>query len=339
MTPRPLAERVERPTVRLPAGEGGLTWRPATTDDVDAVVALYGAMAAVDHPEWAASREEVAAEFTRSWVDLERDTMLAEFDGIPVGFGQVIEPPDPETIVREVLFGGVHPAYRGRGIGRQLLAWQVDRARERLSELDSTLPAWVLAYPEGENRPHRRLLERAGFRLARHFIKMVRDLADPIPELPLPDGLHLAVPTREDAARILDARNAAFRDHWGGQPTSDEQWASFIARSTIRLDLGAIAIDDDGAVQGFVLTEVNPDDFPRQGYAGGYIPLVGVRREWRRRGVAPALLAAALAASARAGYQKVALDVDAENPTGALRLYTGLGFAETARSMAYTLEY
>lgn len=339
MSPRPLAERVERPTVRPPADEGGLTWRPATRDDLDAVVALYAAMAAADHPEWTETREEVAEEFGHSWVDLERDTLLAEHDGVPVAFGHVIEPPDPETIVREILFGGVHPGHRGRGIGRRLLAWQHARALERLAASDSTLPAWVLVYAEARNRGHQQLLERAGFRLVRHFIKMVRDLADPVPEPALPDGLHLVVPDAEDAALILDARNAAFRDHWGGQPTSEEQWASIMALSTTRLDLSALAVDEEGVVQGFVLTEVNPADFERPGYAGGYIPLVGVRREWRRRGVAPALLAAALTACRDAGYEKVALDVDAENPTGALRLYTGLGFAETSRSMAYSREY
>jgi hypothetical protein len=60
------------------------------------------------------------------------------------------------------------------------------------------------------------------------------------------------------AAAALEAKNASFRDHWGSQPTGDEQWKSML--------------------------ELPRDDWERQGYSSGYIPIVGVVRECRRRG-------------------------------------------------------
>jgi ribosomal protein S18 acetylase RimI-like enzyme len=40
-------------------------------------------------------------------------------------------------------------------------------------------------------------------------------------------------------------------------------------------------------------------------------------------------LRAVLEACAERGWDRVVLDVDAENPTGALGLYTGMGFVST----------
>ena len=72
--------------------------------------------------------------------------------------------------------------------------------------------------------------------------------------------------------------------------------------------------------------------------SGGYVALVGVVRDWRRRGVAPAMLAEVMRAARAAGHERIALDVDSENPTGALGLYTGMGFVATSRSVAHVEE-
>jgi mycothiol synthase len=335
----PLTARVPAPrTLETPTVPVGVSWRAATLDDVDEVTRVYGEIAAVEHPDWAETREGVEDEFSHSWVDLARDTLLAEVDGRAVAFGQVIAPPNPETIVRTILFGGVVPDFRGRGIGRELMRWQHGRALQKLAESERELPGWVVAYAEERSASTHRMFERAGLRLTRYFVKLERDLAEPIPDVALPDGLRLVRPTLDDAARFLEAKNDAFRDHWGSQPTSEEQWAAILRQSTTRLDLSFLALDGE-RVAGFVLTDVNPDDFERQGFVGGYVGLVGVVREWRRRGVAPALLATALRAYRDAGHERVTLDVDTENPSGALGLYTRLGFAPKDRSLAFVQEF
>jgi mycothiol synthase len=240
--------------------------------------------------------------------------------------------------VRSIAFGGVRPSHRGRGIGRELVAWHRTRARQQLAASELDLPGWSMLYVEEKNDSGLRLARRAGLPLVRYFTKMERDLAADIPQLALPDGLVLAVPTIADSARILEAKNEAFRDHWGSQPSTEEGWASMMGQPTMRFDLSLIALDGE-RVAGFVMTQVYVDDFEKQGFVGGYIPLVGVVRDWRRRGVAPALLAEAFRVYRAAGHERVALDVDSENPSGALSLYTGLGFEPTARSVAFVEEF
>lgn len=309
-----------------------------TFDDVDALVELYAAMAQSDHPEWTETREEIEDELHHSWIDLEADSVIGEADGQVVATGLQIATPDPETIVRSIAFGGVRPSHRGRGIGAALIEWHRARGRQQLAASDLDLPGWLMFYVDERNTSQMRLAERLGLPLVRYFTKMERELALDIPELPLPDGLKLAIPTAADSARILEAKNNAFRDHWGSQPSTEEGWNSMVGQPTFRFDLSVIALDGDTVI-GFVMTQVNPDDFALQGYVGGYIPLVGVTRPWRRKGVAPALLAAALRLYRAEGHEKVALDVDSENPSGALSLYTGMGFTPDSRSVAFVEEF
>jgi len=62
---------------------------------------------------------------------------------------------------------------------------------------------------------------------------------------------------------------------------------------------------------------------------------LGVRRPWRKRGLATAILVWSLQEAASHGLKAVALDVDADNPTGAKRLYERVGFREVERFLVY----
>lgn len=335
----PLSRRITvEAQPRLPEGPDSVRWRRATLDDVDALTELWGAIAAADHPDWAETAEEIAEELGHSWMDLDADSVIGEIDGALVAYGLQVAPPDPETVVRSVALGGVRPANRGAGIGRALLAWHRTRARQQLAASELSLPGWHMLYVEERNQSGVALARRAGLPLVRWFTSMSRDLSVEIPELELPAGLRLAVPDADDLARIRDARNEAFRDHWGSQPTTEEGWASFTDSPVMRLDLSAIALDGD-TVAGVVLSQVNTADFELQGFPGGYIPLVGVVRGWRRQGVAPALLAEVMRLHRADGLEKVLLDVDSESPTGALGLYTGMGFRPLSRSLAFVEEF
>ncbi len=70
----------------------------------------------------------------------------------------------------------------------------------------------------------------------------------------------------------------------------------------------------------------------------GYIEVLGVRRSWRRRGLALALLHHAFGVFYRRGVRKVALRVDSESLTGATRLYEKAGMHPDEIGHAYEKE-
>ena len=57
----------------------------------------------------------------------------------------------------------------------------------------------------------------------------------------------------------------------------------------------------------------------------GWIRALGVRPRWRRRGLGTALLLHAFGALYARGQRRIGLGVDAENTTGAVRLYERAG--------------
>ena len=336
----PLRDRVTAAEFVLPASTSEITWRPATSDDIDAILDCEIAIARADHPHYLTTREEVAEDFDLSYVDVPHDTLVAiDPDGLILAWGLVLEPPGQETLVREILAGGVRPARRGQGLGRQLLEWQAAHGVQRLAASDRSLPGWLMTFVDDRVDATARLYKRAGFAVARYFLELTRDLAEPVAGVALDPQLRIISFTSDWSEATRIARDDSFRDHWGSQPMTEEQWESFTGRSTFRPDLSFLAVAPGGEVAGFVLSSVSEDDWPGQGFTSAYIDAVGVTRAWRKRGIAPALLAGTLMAIAEAGLERAVLDVDSDSPTGALGLYTGVGFTESHRSVNFTKVY
>ena len=67
----------------------------------------------------------------------------------------------------------------------------------------------------------------------------------------------------------------------------------------------------------------------------GMIRYVGVVPEWRRKGLGAALTLAGVKTLRDAGMESVVLGVDAENVTGARRLYERYGFEVVGEQVMY----
>lgn len=342
---RPLSERVDAPErLALPSHPDVAQWRPATEADIDGIWELRQAMGRLDHPNYLTTRGAIAADFGYSHFHRELDSLVGlDTAGRIVANGMVMFPPRQETLVRSIPIGGVHPELRGRGIGRQLLAWQLGRARQQLRSSPKTLPGWVLAYADERAPQTAHLFARGGMNLARYFLSLERVLADPIREVRPAEGIRISPYTADRSAAVHEARDAAFMDHWASQPMSDENWAAYVGGRWFRPELSFVALDTDpdgsDRVVGFVLSTANENVWATQGFTGSYIDLVGVLSGWRGKHIAQALLAAQLAAGRASGHERATLAVDSDSPTGALGLYTGMGFEPAHRKLAFTLEF
>jgi ribosomal protein S18 acetylase RimI-like enzyme len=143
---------------------------------------------------------------------------------------------------------------------------------------------------------------------------MAIELTEPVPEPSLPDGLAIETFVEEDARVFHDALEEAFQDHWEHHPRPFEQWwEQKQAAPGYDPTLWYLIRDGDE-----VAATVR-NDAERNG--GGYIGAIGVRRPWRGRGLGKALLLHSFAEFQRRDQTRVTLGVDAENPTGATRLY------------------
>ena len=75
-----------------------------------------------------------------------------------------------------------------------------------------------------------------------------------------------------------------------------------------------------------------------QRFDAGWVGALGVRKKWRKRGLGLALLHHAFGEFHRRGETKVALGVDAQNPTGATRLYERAGMHVAYEAVAFQKE-
>lgn len=116
---------------------------------------------------------------------------------------------------------------------------------------------------------------------------------------------------------------------------TSEQAAHETSGPKFRPELALLALGADGEPGGICINNVRDNYNAQNGTHEGMIGVVGVRRPFRRRGLAHALLAQSMALLKVQGMDTAVLDVDAATPSGATRLYESVGFTERKRITVY----
>ena len=296
----------------------GLGVRRATVDDAPAINELITA-ADIAVQGWTESSERELLGWWRM-IDLEQNSWVLHEDGGVRAYGVVFA--HGETVE---LDGFVHPDHQRRGLG----SWLVARAEERARELGRPrLHAYSLA---GDARAHA-LFEQCGMRELRRFYRMVIELEGPQVSPEWPDGLRIETFELDDAEAFHTAMGEAFEDEWGFVAMPFEEWREMRLVKDPDFDPTLWFLVRDGDEIAAVMRN-EPD---RSG--AGFVGALGVRKPWRKRGLALALLQHAFAEFYRRGKRRVALGVDSENPSGATRLYERAGMHVAFEVVTYGKE-
>jgi mycothiol synthase len=287
--------------------------------DLPDVLALVRAADEVvlDESDW------TEADLREEWgrIDLDRDAWLVELDGRLAGYASFEDRGGGRLIVD----GYVHPELRGRGVGSELLRLSEERAAEMDEPRVAVQNATIEPTAPGLFASH-------GYTPVRWFWRLVIDLEE-APEPVTPPGIEIR-PLRDlgEAPSVHAVLDEAFAEEWGHRSRSFEEYAErTFHRPGVDLSLYWVALEGDEIV-GAALC-----DWKRVG-DWGWIGSIGVRPPWRRRGIAEALLKTAFAEFVRRGERRVALGVDAENPTGATRLYERVGMRRVWEAVVYEKE-
>lgn len=203
--------------------------------------------------------------------------------------------------------GVVHPRWKGTGLGVQLLERSETNARARgVSRMHQ--------FTMGADAAAAALMTAHGYRDVRHFFEMAIQQTEP------PPPVDLAVETvgEADLPAFHAALDESFQDHWEYHSTPfDEWWRRHSGNPNLDLSVWFVIRD------GEEIAAVSRNEGNRNG--GGYIGAIGVRRPWRGRGYAKALLLHSFRVFFERGMPRVTLGVDAANPTGATHLYERVG--------------
>ena len=257
----------------------------------------------------------------------ETDTQVI-FDpgGEMVGYIEVWAISDPP--VHPWIWARVHPEYHRMGLGSYLMTWGESRARQVIEKCPTDVR---VAYRSGTVttiEPPKTIFKSFGLNLIRHSFRMIINLDEAPPEPIWPEGIRLKVATNPevDVETICRVDIEAFRDHFGfiEQPFEKELalFRNWLLNDESLADpsLWFIAMNGDTPA-GYALCSVWDHENRDFGHVNG----LGVLREYRKRGIGLALLRHAFGEYHRRGKKGVSLGVDAENLTGALRLYKKAG--------------
>lgn len=265
--------------------------------------------------------------------DKEDRHLVLESNGVIAGYAHLdltdqVEGPSAELVI--------HPDYRGKGLGKDLLEEIVRISRD--SNGDKKLRLWS----HGDLPGARRLAERGGFTRVRTVVQMRRPLIENLPEK---DSrfTYRKFMVGEDEGNWLELNNRAFSGHpdqgsWGPHDIKVrelEEWfdpAGFII-VTDKTNHGE-------KMKGFCWVKIHGgishhhDGSSHDHDPIGEIYVMGVDPDHHGEGIGRAVTIAGLHYMRDRGIFSAMLYVDAENQAG-LCLYKGLGFTEWGRDVLY----
>ena len=277
----------------------GLTARPLTATDVDDVIAMINACERHDTGELMWEREDLIADSSSDGFDTEHD-WIGVFDGDRcVAWAMVLQ--------QRRTFVDVHPDMRRRGIGSALRDWAVDRVR-------ALGGAYASQTIDDRRTDVVSALQAAGY--TPRFTSWVLRMDHPVPPKPVPpDGITLRAFRPADETELLAMFEEAFSEFEDRPPSSAGTWRAMTTRREgFRNEDMIVAVDGERIVGGAFLIRS----------AGSiWVDKFAVHRDYRHRGIARAMLAAAFARSHELGSSFTELNTDSR--TGALSFYERIG--------------
>lgn len=318
-----------------------LRLRPFAGDaDLPAMAAIAQRCNAADQVDERPTVDSLAA-WTHNLVNTDpaEDIVLAEVAGRLVGYQHTSWRREDAGAYIYMLAGFVDPDWRRQGLGTVL----VERGEARLravaaTHLGADAPRHFQTFTAVTRVGKVALFERRGYHTERHFYEMLRTGLHDLPPAPLPPGLELRPVDRHNRPllhAIWEASEEAFRDHWGNREPSIEDFQRLLDQPDTDPDLWQVAWDTaTNQIAGVSINSIPAEENAQLGRARGWVDDLSVRRPYRRQGLGRALLLNSLIALRARGLTEVGLGVDAQNPTGALRLYESVGFTPYQHSLA-----
>ncbi len=312
----------------------GLTFRHATAADWPAIADIGNRAQLGDGGDEIHTAESLAGDHEpHDHFEVDRDVLVATIDGEPVAWHigyRVIRSP----VMALETGGAVLPEHRGRGIGTALLRTTQARLAEEAAADPRPGPRELRTWALETDNADRALITAEGYVPIRFGFEMRRPITGIVPEHPLPTGIEMRPVTPDQHRAIFDADVEAFQDHWGHRTPGEGDFAAMFDHPETDTSLWCVAWDGD-QVAGSVMNSIFVAENEALGIRRGWLEHVSVRRPWRGRGVAKALCTASFQVLRAQGMDEAWLGVDGANPTGALRLYEGLGFLVARRWSAY----
>ena len=259
----------------------------------------------------------------------DQDVWVAELDGNLVGYGVALEQPSQ----RCTLYVVVHPSQRRQGVGSQLLALTLNRARDLGSKT-------ILIYANAHNSVSDSFLKHHSFIPVGSSGAMSAPASIEAQPFEFPAGFTLKKYSEiNDPLILLSALNQCYLDMWGHQhndkPTEEERQSPRFLKYYEADDI-LLLFDPKNAITGIcsLKSEGKQDE---NGNKADLLDAPGVIKEYREQGYQRQLVLAGIGHLRKKGTRPITLEFwgDDEN---ALNIYRSLGLEMANHYIAYHKE-
>lgn len=309
----------------------GLAFRHfAGEEDYQIICDLWNEIRKFNLTEWVSTVEDTKQdEKWRKHFDINQQQIIVEMHGEPIGYFSWHWDMDKFDHQYNLHVGvDLMEEYWNTPIPQIMMEYQEEKAvamTDHLTDLPRVLRTWC----KKKAATMVDFYTSQGYSPSRYFFKLSRPIDKPVGEYPMPEGLEIRKAIPDHYRKIWDANQDAFRDHWGFTEPTEEMFESWKKEERwFQPHLWKVAWDGDevaGLVGNFV-DKVENEEFNRK---RAYTEDISVGRKWRKRGLAKALLAESICMFQEMGeFDETTLSVDADNPSGALNLYTNMGYVE-----------
>jgi ribosomal protein S18 acetylase RimI-like enzyme len=301
--------------------------------DYPAMVAII--MSNMDNPNVSpTSLEEISENYVNISESVPvRDMVFAFHEETPVGYCRTTTMWEESS--NSWIYGWlmhIHHDWKHQGIEEALIGWLEDQALLNHQTLRPDTEGMHSIFTPEEDQYLLDILQNRSYSPVRYFVSMKRDLVD-IPDQPIPAGIEVKPAYPSQYHQVWDANVEAFQDHWGATIPPESEYQEWISnKNYFQPYLWQIAWDGD-EIAGMVLNFINLTENQERGRLRGYTENICVRRAWRGKGIAKALICRSMKMFKALGMEEVALGADSENISGATKLYYGLGYRSYNRSV------
>jgi mycothiol synthase len=327
--------------LKNPPAISGLGFRHFQGDsDYAQIAAVLTASEAADNVDRNVSADDIANAYQHlNNCDPYKDIVVAEVFGKIVGYARGWWENDISSGWIYHHNGFLAPEWRRKGIGHALLLWIESHLSELANFHHGTTRYFqtnVTQFQEGAAI----MLQRAGYQPTRHFYEMVRPALNDIVEFPLPDGLEIRPVSLEHYQALWKSVDETSKDEWGYMAPTENDYQEWLTSPQFQPHLWQVAWDIiSNQIVGHVLTFINDDENKQLGRKRGYTEGIGVDRNWRRRGVARALISRSLQAQKAAGMTESTLVADSDSTSNVISLYESCGFQIIKRDTIYRKQF
>ena len=297
-----------------------------TIDDAETIATFISQTSGAKGYQQVANADVLRSDWQEPNFVLEESSIVVEQDGEILGYA-ILWDTSVKPVKPWCAWAVQHDLY-GTDLVPYLLNWLEEKAQRAIDKCPPQLKVKLQTNAlEGYKRRINDLIN-AGFVHKRNFYRMLIQMDTAPPQAKLPENISIrGMKYPEELEAMARAVELGFKDHWGFVEEPIEEalkfWKHYLDTDELfDQELYFLAIDNEtGEIAGVNLCRIEQHGKPET----AYVEELAVLPNYRRQGLALAMLHHAFGELYKRGRKQVALHVDAESLTGATRLYTKAG--------------